>query len=129
MRLLKLYPFILVFSLTAVLATACSNDDNDDHNNPGTEKGCYIELFDGDNFKDDHIKIEGAGEYPDLSDLPGSDGRDWTDEADSFKVGSEASVTVWGHTNFEGDSTVYTSGDYPSVDEPHSLKISCDENQ
>lgn len=129
MRLLKLYPIALVFSLSAVLATACSNDDNDDHNDPGTQKGCYIELFDGDNFKDDHIKIEGEGEYADLSNLPGSNGKDWTDEADSFKVGSDASVTVWVHTNFEGDSTVYSGGDYPSVNEPQSLKIICGENQ
>lgn len=108
---------------------ACSSDDaNDDNSDSGdTPESCYIHLFDDDDFGDDNIIVEGEGDYADLSDLPNSDGEDWTDEADSFKVGPETIVTVWTETNFEGDSTVYETGDYPSVDEPYSMKIRCEE--
>lgn len=125
---------VLFFSLTLVSA-GCTDDDvgdnNDETENPDEEgdddvaKGCFIELFDGDNFKDDSIKVNGPAEYSDLSDLPDANGMDWTDEADSFKVSKDATVTVWTETNFEGDSTVYDAGNYPSEDEPYSLKIDC----
>ncbi len=126
---------ILLISLLT-LNSSCSNDDdrgNNDIENPdetGEEDhgGCFIELFDGDNFKDDHLKVEGPADYADLSDLPNADGFDWTDEADSFKVSKGATVTIWTATHFKGDSTVYDSGDYPSENEPNSLKIKCNKN-
>lgn len=125
MNYIKILSFSL-FLIFGVALTSCGSDD-DSVSTPSDPSGsCYIHLFDGDNFTDDNIVIQGEGEYADLSDLPGSDGKDWTDEADSFKVGENTTVTAWTQTNFQGDSIVYTSGDYPSVDEPYSLKIKCD---
>lgn len=121
--------WILIFSF-AMVTTSCSSDDDNTNGNPPDDPAgsCYVELFDGDNFKDDHFVLEGEGEYPNLDNLPGADGKNWTDEADSFKVGPSTTMTVWTQTNFEGDSTVYEAGDYPSEEEPYSLKIRCDDN-
>lgn len=117
---------VTVFFSVALLAS-CSSDDDNGGINPPPDNGasCYVQLFDGNNFKDDSIMVEGPGEYADLSDLPNADGTDWTDEADSFKVGDSTTLTVWTETNFQGDSTVYEAGEYPSVDEPYSMKIVC----
>lgn len=116
---------ILLFTIT--LASCSSDDDNDTTPEPpeGIIGSCYVQLFDGDHFTDDYIIIDQPGEYNDLSDLPNSDGKDWSDEADSFKVGESTTVTVWTQTDFQGDSTVYDAGGYPSVEEPLSLKIVC----
>lgn len=119
--------FLLIFS-TGLLLGSCSSDDDNVENPEEGDGDCYIKLFDGDNFKDDHITVEGPAEYTDLSNLPNADDKDWTDEADSFKISKGASVTVWSETEFKGDSTVYEAGDYPSVDEPYSLKITCIDN-
>src|SRR5699024_9109406 len=115
-------------SLTLIMATtACSSDDDNPEETEAEgnddEKGCYIHLYDGDNFKDDDLKVEGPAEYTDLDDLPGDDGKNWTDEAGSFKVGKTATVTVCYETDFEGESKVYEAGAYPSEDEPYSMKI------
>lgn len=141
MKLAKNFPvfFILFFSLTLIMTTtACSSDDDnqneidqpiDGEDPTGDEDGigCYIHLFDGDNFKGPNLKIDGPAEYANLDDLPNSDGRNWTDEADSFKIGEGATVTVWYQTNFGGDSFVYQPGEYASEEEPYSLKIECGE--
>lgn len=107
-------------------------NDNDEGGNGnegdnGDKTGDYtVTLFDGDEFTDDSLVVEGPGEFEDLDDLPNSDGNSWTDEADSFKVSENTKVTVWTETNFEGDSTTYDE-DQSSVDEPYSMKIKKDD--
>lgn len=113
-----LAPILFLFIF---LNTACDKDKNDDI--PTDE--CFVQLFDGDNYTDDHFTIKEPGEYPDLSNLPGAD-KNWDDEADSFKSGSKTTVTFWTEKNFGGDSTTYRNGaEMPSIDEPRSMKISC----
>lgn len=87
---------------------------------------CSVQLFDGKNFKDSHVVIQGAGEFKDLKHLPGADGKDWNDEADSIKVGSAATVQAWTKKNFKGKHYTFKPGTkHPKVKEPSSLKISC----
>lgn len=91
-------------------------------------ESCHVELFDGDRFGDESIRVQGPGEFPTLDDLPGSDGKSWDDEADSFKYGPDAIVSLWTERHFEGDKTVYDNaqgGAEPSVDEPRSMRIEC----
>lgn len=128
MKILKLFPGLLLFFLGALVFTGCETEEveTDNPDVPGDTTGtCYVQLFDGDHFKDDDIVLEGPAEYSDLDNLPGANGKNWTDEADSFIVGDSTTLIVWTKTNFEGDSTVYSAGEYPSVDEPKSLKIIC----
>lgn len=91
--------------------------------------GCFIHFFDGDDFdeNDDNFKLTEPGEYESLKDLPGAD-QDWSDEADSLKVGESASVTVYSEENFEGDSQDLDPGtEQPDADlAPQSLKMTCE---
>lgn len=126
MKMSKNIMNVVVFFFSTFLMMGCGNDDDADQGKDSSKEpdGAYwVQLFDGDNFTDDNIIIDEEGEYADLSDLPGSDGKDWTDEADSFKVGDSTTVVAWTKRNFEGDSKVYEAGKYKSVDEPYSMKI------
>jgi hypothetical protein len=93
--------------------------------------GCFVHLYDDDNFStaDDNFVLTQPGSYTNLDNLPGAN-QSWTDEADSFKVGSAATVTVYDEENFEGNSKTYQPGsEEPSADiEPSSLKMSCSGN-
>lgn len=126
-----------VIASVAVAALAglagCSSSDGGSGDTPSDTNSsnandCYVELFDGDDFDpdDDHFKLTGPGEYKNLKDLPGAD-QDWTDEADSVRVGSGAHVTIWSETGFSGEkSTLDPGSKHPDVDvEPSSLKLSC----
>jgi hypothetical protein len=93
---------------------------------PGSISGCNVTLYDGDNYKDDHITVDGPGEFSNLKNLPDAE-KDWSKEADSFKAGDNAVVIFWSKTDFEGDSTKYDAGaEKASIDnEPASMKIKC----
>lgn len=122
MNSLLKFTLIALFTLTFM---SCKDDDDDNTVPAEPDNGCYVQLFDGDNYKDDHITIKGAGEFRSLDSLPGAN-KNWNDEADSFKAGKNTVVTFWTKTNFEGDSIVYKKGaKMPSVDEPSSMKIRC----
>lgn len=112
-------------SLIALFGMALFSCDKDVSEGVEPEGSCYIILYDGDNFKDDKITINGPDEYPSLKNLPGSS-KDWNDEADSFKAGKTATVTFWTETDFKGDSITFDPGtENPSIDEPSSMKIRC----
>lgn len=90
-----------------------------------TRARCYVQLFDGKNYKDDNIIVKGPGEYPDLKNLPGSD-KDWDDEADSFQSAPNTTITFYSKPNFAGKSVTYRGGaKKPAMEEPRSMKISC----
>jgi hypothetical protein len=89
---------------------------------------CYLHLFDADRFsKDDgDFKLTKPGRYASLEHLPGAE-QDWTDQADSLRVGSGATVTIWPETKFRGRPLKLKPGSQqPDLDkEPASLKMSC----
>lgn len=105
-----------------------SGDDESGDDESGDDDECYFELFDADDLddSDDTFKLTDPGEYENLEDLPGADD-DWTDEADSARVGESATVEVWSETDFEGDSSTLDPGsEHPDLDpEPSSLKMTC----
>ncbi|HLR37825.1 MAG TPA: hypothetical protein VK084_07260 [Chitinophagaceae bacterium] len=123
----KLISGFLTLSLFSIIliTTGCS-DDNDNNPKPPKISDCEVLLFDGDNFSDNYIVLEGSGQYPDLSNLPNSK-TDWTDEADSFKAGERAVVTFYSKPNFQGDSTVFDMGAQKGSlnHSPQSIKIQC----
>lgn len=122
MKNLKILSIIGFFALTIFLITACEKKDN---NKETPDGDCFVQLFEGDNYTDDHFTIKEPGEYPDLTNLPGAD-KNWDDEADSFKSGKNTTVIFWSEKNFGGDSVIYHNGaQAPSIDEPRSMKITC----
>lgn len=101
--------------------------DTEDAQGSADSADCWVELFDGDNFdeNDDHFTLTVPGDYPDLSDLPGAE-KDWTDEADSIKVGPAATVTVWSQSGLAGDQQSLDSGsEHADTDDIYSLTLSC----
>lgn len=116
---------LIAVPFVALAAMACTSDANSPSRTTLDLGDCSVQLFDGDNFKDDNIIVQGPGEFADLSKLPGAT-KNWDDEADSFKVAEGTVLTVWTKKNFEGDSVIYNGPmDVPSADEPRSMKISC----
>ena len=95
----------------------------------GPDDGCFIHLFDGEDLddQDDNFQLIDPGEYKNLADLPGAD-RDWTDEADSLRVGSGATVTIYSDENFEGTSEeLQPDTELADVEhEPKSLEMVCE---
>ena len=94
----------------------------------GGGEDCFVELFDSDNFdeNDDHIKVTEAGKYEDLTSLPGAN-EDWTDEADSIRVGGGATVTIWPEKNYSGQSQTLEAGsENASIDGAASLELTCE---
>lgn len=93
----------------------------------GRDNPCSVHLWDGKNFTDSNIVIKGAGRYSSLRKLPGANGKDWEDEADSLKVGSAATVKAYKEENFKGSSITYKPGtQHPKLnEEPSSLEITC----
>lgn len=110
MKILKRLPIAVMLTLSAVLIQSCGNSvkpDTPDPDNPGTD--CYVQLFDGDNFTDESVTIKSPGEFSDLSNLLGSH-TDWTDEADSFKVGKNTTVRIYTEKDFKGESKTCKGG-------------------
>src|SRR5699024_1241971 len=109
--------------------TPRKDDTDEPSDGAGEDDACHVHLFDGDNFDEDdeHFKHTERGTYESLADLPGAD-RDWTDEADSIKVGKSATLTIYSEENFDGTSQDLEPGsEHADVDdEPRSLEMSCD---
>lgn len=130
MKYFKNTSFVVLFAIFAFSVMSCNSDDDNgpdiEPNDPNGPAGaCTVQLFDGDNYSDDNIIVEGPGEFPTLENLPGAN-KDWNNEADSFKAGENAIVTLWTQTEFRGDSIVFEAGaQEPSIDEPSSMKIRC----
>lgn len=96
-------------------------------NTTKADNPCSVHLWDGKNFTDSDIVINGAGQYSNLRNLPGANNKDWGEEADSLKVGSAATVKAYEEENFQGTSVTYNPGtQHPKVsEEPSSLEIVC----
>lgn len=113
-------------------ADASTTTDSDTTGGAATgdtaDDGCYVHLFDEDHFdeRDRNFRLTQPGKYADLRNLPGAD-HDWTDEADSIRVGPTATVTIWPRTNFEGQAqTLEPGSEHADLhDEPQSLELAC----
>lgn len=104
---------------------AASTGDSTDTAANGS--ACSVHLFDSDDFdeSDTNFLLTEPGKYETLKDLPGAT-QDWTDEADSIKVGSAAHVTIWSEPDFGGTSQQLEPGsEHSDIDEPSSLQLSC----
>lgn len=133
-----IFPGLAATILSLPLVTACqpnaqtSTTTNTSEtvlvqNTTKADNPCSVHLWDGKNFTDSDIVINGAGKYSNLRNLPGANNKDWSDEADSLKVGSAATVKAYKEENFKGSSVTYNPGtQHPKVsEEPSSLEIVC----
>ena len=96
-----------------------------------TDKNCYVEVFDDDDFdmKDDHYKIQGPREFSSLTDVGG---KNWNNDIESIIVGSNAKVRAYSEKDFKGTELAFVPGQrVPNLgklnmkDEIESMKIAC----
>lgn len=137
-------------ALAALVLPGCSDDDDSSGSGGSTtspggdsttsgdstrsttpsvgDTGCWVHLYDEDRFdeRDPHFQLSEPGRYPDMAALPGAT-QDWTDQADSIRVGPDATVTIWPQTDFGGRSQVLEPGsEHPDVaEEPMSIELRC----
>ncbi len=87
-----------------------------------------MHLFEDEGFdeSDEHHRLSEPGRYADLETLPGAPD-DWTDEAESIRVGPDATVTIWPDGDFEGQPRELAPGsEHPDLDdEAESLELTC----
>jgi hypothetical protein len=66
----------------------------------GTARGndCWLDVYENNDFKGAHLRIEGPVEAPDLRDFKG---QNWSNRIDSLIVGPKAQVWAYTDINFE----------------------------
>lgn len=98
-----------------------------------TDNGCWVQIWEDENFQDDNDIIRGPGRWNNMRNLPGANKTDWGDEIDSLKVGPRATVRVWEDENFGDNSATYgpgtektnLRGDPDLGDNIDSMEITC----
>ena len=95
------------------------------------DKGCWVEVYEDDNYdKDDpHLQIQGPAEFASLKDLKG---RNWNNDIESLIVGPSATVKAYKDKDFKGTEIAFTSnqrvpdlGKLDMSDDIESMKLSC----
>ena len=95
------------------------------------DKGCWVEIYEDDNYdKDDpHLQIQGPAEFASLKDLKG---RNWNNDIESVIVGPNATVKAYKDKDFKGTEIAFTSNQrVPNLskldmsNDIESMKISC----
>jgi hypothetical protein len=74
-----------------------------------TDKNCFIEIFEDDNFDadDPHTVLQGPKEYATLKNIAG---KDWANDIESVIVGSNATVRAYEDTDFRGTELAFLPG-------------------
>jgi hypothetical protein len=95
------------------------------------DKGCWVEIYEDDNYdKDDpHLQIQGPADFASLKDLKG---RNWNNDIESVIVGPNATVKAYKDKDFKGAEIAFTSnqrvpnlGKLDMSNEIESMKVSC----
>ncbi|MBA2252786.1 MAG: hypothetical protein H0W13_08800 [Nitrospirales bacterium] len=95
------------------------------------DKGCWVEIYEDDNYdKDDpHLQIQGPAEFASLKDLKG---RNWNNDIESMIVGPNATVKAYKDKDYKGTEIAFTSNQrVPNLskldmsNEIESMKVSC----
>ena len=97
------------------------------------QNGCWIHIWEDENYEDDNDVIYGPGKWNNMRNLPGANKGDWGDEIDSLKIGPKATVTVWEDENFGDNSQTYgpntektnLRGNPDMGDQIDSMEIKC----
>src|SRR5690349_14461802 len=70
-----------------------------------TATGCWVQIWEDENFQDDNDVIVGPGKWNNMRNLPGANKTDWGDEIDSLKTGPDVQkLTVWEDEDYKDNS-------------------------
>jgi predicted small secreted protein len=93
---------------------------------------CWVEIYEGEHFASQRswTRIQGPSELRNLRELAG---RDWNDAISSIRVGPGATVEVFEHADFRGQSEIFSPGrqvstlrDFGLNNEISSIRTRCD---
>jgi Beta/Gamma crystallin len=125
-------PYSRLFVIPVILAlTTLAYADDSMRQVQVTDKNCWIEIFEDDNFDQDdpHVKLMGDHEYASMTDVFG---RDWNDDIESVIVGPNATVKAYSKKDFKGTEIAFTPNqrvpDLSKLDmanDIESMKITC----
>ena len=125
-------PYSRLFVIVAFLAlTTWTYADDSMRQVQVTDKNCWIEIFEDDDFDQDdpHVKLMGDHEYASMTDVLG---RNWNDDIESVIVGPNATVKAYSKKDFKGTEIAFTPNqrvpDLAKLDmanEIESMKITC----
>ena len=125
-------PYSRLFVIVAFLAlTTWTYADDSMRQVQVTDKNCWIEIFEDDNFDQDdpHVKLMGQHEYASMTNVLG---RNWNDDIESVIVGPNATVKAYSKKDFKGTEIAFTPNqrvpDLAKLDmanEIESMKIAC----
>jgi hypothetical protein len=91
-------------------------------------EGCWVKVYEDENYGGKQYRLEGPVEYRNLKNLPGSGGEDFGDKIGSLRTGPNAYLQVFNDENFGDDSYIYGPNSeiahLPDDDDIDSLKIS-----
>jgi len=73
--------------------------------------GCWVHVWEDENFQDDNDRIQGPGRFNNMRNLPGANKDDWGDEIDSIEMGPKASGTFWEDEGFRDNSIRLSPGE------------------
>ena len=94
---------VLAVALVFVMSPACrAGQPTITHLNAPDPGGCYVEVFDREQFSGQRDFINGPAKYGRLTELPF--GARWHNRIRSFRVGPAATFTGWASPNFDGVS-------------------------
>jgi hypothetical protein len=73
--------------------------------------GCWVQIWEDENFQDDNDVITGPGKWNNMRKLPGANKSDWGDEIDSIRMGSKATGKFWEDEEFKDNSITINPGE------------------
>lgn len=70
--------------------------------------GCWVQIWEDENFQDDNDMIVGPGRWNNMRNLPGANESDWGDEIDSLETGPNvATLKVWEDEGYADNSRTF----------------------
>lgn len=96
--------------------------------------GCWVQIWEDENFQDDNDILVGPLERNNMRDLPGANKTDWGDEIDSLKTGPNVeTLTVWEDEGYADNSRTFgpnesvnnLRGSPDMGDTVDSIKLTC----
>jgi hypothetical protein len=87
--------------LIATLSPACAGRSPIAHLSAPNPTGCFVEVFENENFAGPRDFINGPAKHWQLKNLPFH--ANWHERIRSVRVGPAATVLLWAKEGFEGD--------------------------
>jgi Beta/Gamma crystallin len=125
-------PYSRFFVIVVFLAlTTLTYADDSAREVQVTDKNCWVEIFEDNNFDQDdpHVKLMGTQEYATLTNVFG---RDWNNDVESVLVGPNANVKAYSKKDFKGTEVAFTPNqrvpDLSKLDmgnDIESMKVTC----